>query len=273
MKIPSPSIVAVERAGARMERAGASRRVRDPDAPSEEVTCCTFSTGTPSARSSAPRRWTPGAWPPTTRGCRRRPDFPTAISMLMRLDPLVVRGLRHGPTQDYQQEYLRVNVALDDATATLVDVLRVHGHAAERVQATMDEDQRRQAVPAQDGGHARRGWGGSARPPCSSRRSSGRPSAWPPSSPTSSCRPVSRCARAPAAPAASASTPVPPAAAGTCTGGRAWRASSSSTPAPAATTCRSSPASRRRSAASASPPAPTRCSSDAAGLTGAPGPA
>ncbi len=67
------------------------------------------------------------------------PDYPTAISLLMRLDPLVVRGLRHGPTPDYQQEYLRVNVALDDATGTLVDVLSLHGHAAERVQATMDE--------------------------------------------------------------------------------------------------------------------------------------
>jgi hypothetical protein len=40
------------------------------------------------------------------------PDYRTAISVLMRLDPLVVRGLRHGPTPDYQQEYLRVNVAL-----------------------------------------------------------------------------------------------------------------------------------------------------------------
>jgi epoxyqueuosine reductase len=66
------------------------------------------------------------------------PDFPTAVSILMRLDPLVVRGLRHGPTQDYQQEYLRVNIALDDATDTLVDVLKVHGSTAERVQATMD---------------------------------------------------------------------------------------------------------------------------------------
>ena len=65
------------------------------------------------------------------------PDYPTAISILMRLDPLVVRGLRHGPTPDYQQEYQRVNIALDDATGTLVDVLEAHGHAAERVPATM----------------------------------------------------------------------------------------------------------------------------------------
>jgi epoxyqueuosine reductase len=68
------------------------------------------------------------------------PDYPTAISILMRLDPLVVRGLRHGPTPEYRQEYLRVNVALDDATDTLVDVFTVHGHAAERVPATLDED-------------------------------------------------------------------------------------------------------------------------------------
>ena len=64
------------------------------------------------------------------------PDYPIAISMLMRLDQLVVRGLRHGPTADYCEEYLRLNLALDDATGTLVDVLHVHGHAAERVVAT-----------------------------------------------------------------------------------------------------------------------------------------
>jgi epoxyqueuosine reductase len=67
------------------------------------------------------------------------PDYATAISILLRLDPLVVRGLRHGPTPDYQQEYQRVNSALDDATGTLVDVLTVHGHTAERVPATMEE--------------------------------------------------------------------------------------------------------------------------------------
>ena len=67
------------------------------------------------------------------------PDYPIAISMFMRVDPLVVRGLRHGPTEDYYQEYRRVNGALDDATVTLVDVLSVHGHAATRVAATSDD--------------------------------------------------------------------------------------------------------------------------------------
>lgn len=64
------------------------------------------------------------------------PEHPLAISMLMRLDPLVVRGLRHGPTEEYLEEYRRLNAALDDAAATLVEVLRVHGHAAESVAAT-----------------------------------------------------------------------------------------------------------------------------------------
>ena len=68
----------------------------------------------------------------------RASDHPRAISVLMRLDPLVVRGLRHGPTHDYEQEYERVNRALDDATSTLVDVLHAHGHAAERVPATVE---------------------------------------------------------------------------------------------------------------------------------------
>jgi epoxyqueuosine reductase QueG len=63
-------------------------------------------------------------------------DYPIAIAMLMRVDQLVVRGLRHGPTEDYYEEYLRLNAALDDAAGTLVDVLRVHGHAAECVAAT-----------------------------------------------------------------------------------------------------------------------------------------
>ena len=65
------------------------------------------------------------------------PEYPTVISMLARLDPLVVRGFRHGPTEEYAREYFRLNAALDDASGTLVDVLRVQGHAAESVPATI----------------------------------------------------------------------------------------------------------------------------------------
>jgi epoxyqueuosine reductase len=68
------------------------------------------------------------------------PDLPVAISLLMRVDPLVVRGLRHGPTEDYCDEYTRLNVALDDATTTLVNTLKLHGHAAERIAATTKGD-------------------------------------------------------------------------------------------------------------------------------------
>lgn len=64
------------------------------------------------------------------------PALPTAISLLMRLDPLVVRGIGDGPTPAYLEEYRRLNAALDDATTTLVEVLRAQGHAAERVPAT-----------------------------------------------------------------------------------------------------------------------------------------
>jgi epoxyqueuosine reductase QueG len=67
------------------------------------------------------------------------PGLPRAVSILMRLDPLVVRGLTSGPTRDYEQEYRRVNAALDDAAGTLADVLTVHGSVAERVQATHDD--------------------------------------------------------------------------------------------------------------------------------------
>jgi epoxyqueuosine reductase len=72
------------------------------------------------------------------------PELPTAISLLMRIDPLVVRTLRDGPTAEYAREYLRLNLALDDAAGTLADVLHVHGNAAEHVQAT---------VPGEGNGH------------------------------------------------------------------------------------------------------------------------
>lgn len=66
------------------------------------------------------------------------PDHPSAVSILMRIDPLVVRGLTHGPTADYRREYERLNLALDDAAGTLVEVLAAHGHEAEGVPATAE---------------------------------------------------------------------------------------------------------------------------------------
>jgi epoxyqueuosine reductase len=64
------------------------------------------------------------------------PTLPVAVAMLMRIDALVVHGLRHGPTEDYSVEYVRLNAALDEASGALVELLRAHGYAAERVLAT-----------------------------------------------------------------------------------------------------------------------------------------
>lgn len=65
------------------------------------------------------------------------PSLPRAVSVLMRIDPGVLRGMRHGPTEDYRDEYLRLNSALDAATGALALTLRDHGHQAVAVPATM----------------------------------------------------------------------------------------------------------------------------------------
>lgn len=65
------------------------------------------------------------------------PDLPFAVSLLMHIDPAVVRGLRHGPTADYAAEYHRLNAKLDEATGMLVAYLRDHGRTAEATPATM----------------------------------------------------------------------------------------------------------------------------------------
>jgi epoxyqueuosine reductase len=67
------------------------------------------------------------------------PALPRALAMLMRIDPGVLRGMKHGPTEDYRDEYLRLNTALDAATAALAATLRDHGHQAVAVPATMPD--------------------------------------------------------------------------------------------------------------------------------------
>ena len=67
------------------------------------------------------------------------PDLPRALSVLMRIDPVVLHGMRHGPTADYHEEYARLNRDLDAATAALAATLRDHGHEAVAVPATMSE--------------------------------------------------------------------------------------------------------------------------------------
>ena len=110
--------------------------------------------------------------------------------MLMRVDPLVVRGLRHGPTEDYHEEYLRLNVALDDATG---DARRraARRTATPRSASSATGARRRQrppALPAQDGGHERRPRLDRQDRALRLAASSARPCAWPRCSPTSTCR-------------------------------------------------------------------------------------
>jgi len=64
------------------------------------------------------------------------PVLPRAVSIVMRIDPGVLRGMRHGPTEDYRDEYLRLNGALDAATEALAVMLRDHSHQAVAVPAT-----------------------------------------------------------------------------------------------------------------------------------------
>lgn len=70
------------------------------------------------------------------------PDLPRALSVMMRIDPGVLRGMRHGPTAQYRAEYRRLNRSLDDATASLAAVLRSRGYDAVAVPATASEDDR-----------------------------------------------------------------------------------------------------------------------------------
>jgi epoxyqueuosine reductase QueG len=67
------------------------------------------------------------------------PALPRALSMLMRIDSGVLRGMRHGPTEEYCVEYLRLNAALDAATAALAGTLREHGNQAVALPATMPD--------------------------------------------------------------------------------------------------------------------------------------
>jgi epoxyqueuosine reductase len=64
------------------------------------------------------------------------PDLPVAVSLLMRLEPAALKGLRKGPTAAYQAAYRRLNEALDAASAILVQTLREHGNQALAIPAT-----------------------------------------------------------------------------------------------------------------------------------------
>jgi len=67
------------------------------------------------------------------------PDLPTAIVVVRRLPAEGLEGLQNGPTPAYRAAYRSLNTALNEATAVLAGMLTSHGHAAERIPATMDK--------------------------------------------------------------------------------------------------------------------------------------
>jgi epoxyqueuosine reductase QueG len=69
------------------------------------------------------------------------PTLPTAISLLVRLEPAELEGVELGPTPAYYAGYRRVNAALDAAASALTTALSVAGWSAEYVASTVPEDQ------------------------------------------------------------------------------------------------------------------------------------
>ena len=69
------------------------------------------------------------------------PLLPTAVSLLVRFDPVELDGVEHGPTQAYYAGYCRVNAVLDAAASALVEALREDGRQAESVLSTIPEDE------------------------------------------------------------------------------------------------------------------------------------
>jgi epoxyqueuosine reductase len=64
------------------------------------------------------------------------PALPVAVSMMMRIDADVVSEIVDGPTRAYLDEYVRLNRALDLATAALATAILDDGGSAERIQPT-----------------------------------------------------------------------------------------------------------------------------------------
>ena len=69
------------------------------------------------------------------------PDLPRAISLAMRLQPDTIVDLEHGPSVAYLGEYRRLNTTLDQITESLVALLHLAGHKAERVRPTLAHEE------------------------------------------------------------------------------------------------------------------------------------
>ena len=64
--------------------------------------------------------------------------FPRAISIVVALDPAIVRAISEGPTRPYYAEYNRVNDLLVKLCERATEILTGLGHRAEAVRATTE---------------------------------------------------------------------------------------------------------------------------------------
>lgn len=64
--------------------------------------------------------------------------FPAAVSIAVKLDPLVVSEISNGPTQRYYQEYRRVNELIGKLCRPIADMLIACGGKARAIEATAE---------------------------------------------------------------------------------------------------------------------------------------
>ncbi len=63
--------------------------------------------------------------------------WPRAISIALALDPVILEGVKNGPTPEYYKEYLRANTTLNEIAQRTVRLLLRGGYGAEAFPATI----------------------------------------------------------------------------------------------------------------------------------------
>ena len=66
--------------------------------------------------------------------------FTAAVSMAIAMNPHIMAAIRQGPTQDYADEYARVNVRINDLSLNLSAEIRSRGHRAQALAASERTD-------------------------------------------------------------------------------------------------------------------------------------
>ena len=63
--------------------------------------------------------------------------WPRAISIALALDPVILKGVKNGPTPEYYKEYLRANMTLNEIAQKTARLLLGAGYGAEAFPATI----------------------------------------------------------------------------------------------------------------------------------------